>query len=150
LGVEFFSSLILTKFRCYSLFSSRFALSSHFQSSITTGVRIVCKQKPKLTWVLHHAEAYFFCLMLCFIARLSRLVSDFGSLLVSDQWSCALWVSVPARDPAQPSPVCPARRAPSVPPSPHAPPLSPFLSFVFPAQQLSLPLSHLSLFHLVS
>jgi hypothetical protein len=65
-----------------------------------TGIRIVCKQKPKLTWVLHHAEAYFFCLMLCFIACLPRFVSDFDSLLVSDQWSCALRVSVPARDPA--------------------------------------------------
>jgi hypothetical protein len=45
---------------CYSLFSSRFAFSSHFQSSIATGVRIACQQKPKLTWVLHHAEAFFF------------------------------------------------------------------------------------------
>jgi hypothetical protein len=84
------------------LFFSHFAPSSHFQSSITTGVRIVCKQKSKLTWVLHHAEAYFFCLMLCLIARPSRLVSDFDSQLDSDQWSCVLWASVPARDLAQP------------------------------------------------
>jgi hypothetical protein len=67
-----FSSLILTKFRRYSLFSSRFAPFSNFQSSIVTGVCITCKQKPKLTWVLHHAEAYIFCLMLCLIARPSR------------------------------------------------------------------------------
>jgi hypothetical protein len=40
-----------------------------------------------LTWVLHHAEAFFFCLMLCLIARSSRLVSDFDSQLDSDQWS---------------------------------------------------------------
>jgi hypothetical protein len=44
LGVEFFFFL-LTKFRRYSLFSSRFAPSSQFQSSITTGVRIACEQK---------------------------------------------------------------------------------------------------------
>jgi hypothetical protein len=112
--------LILTKFRRYSLFSSRFALSSHFQSNITTGVRIACKQKPKLTWVLHHAEAYFFSLMLCFIARPSSLVSDFDSLLVSDQWSFVLWVFGPRRDPAQPGP----GRAPLAPHPPCAPPLS--------------------------
>jgi hypothetical protein len=60
LGVEFFSSLILTKFRRYSLFSSRFAPSSQFQSSIATSVCIACKQKHKSSWVLHHGESYFF------------------------------------------------------------------------------------------
>jgi hypothetical protein len=104
LRVAFFSSSILTKLRCYSLFSSRFAPSSHFQSSITIGVRIACKQKPKLTWVLHHDGAFLCCLMLCLIARPTRLVSDFDSLLDSDQWSCTLWASVLARDPAQPDP----------------------------------------------
>jgi hypothetical protein len=89
--------------------------------------------------VLHHAQAYFFCIMLCFIARPPRLVLDFDSLFVSDQWSCALWVSIPARDPAEPSP---ARPGPARPPR-H--PLPPFLSFVFPTQQLLLPLFHLSL-----
>jgi hypothetical protein len=98
----------------------------------------MCKQKPKLTWVLHHAEAYFFCLMLCFIAGLPCLVSDFDSLLVFDQWSCALWVSVPARDPAQPSPAQPDAPLAVIPscalslicfsrattPSPSLPPLS--------------------------
>jgi hypothetical protein len=29
-------------------------------------------KKHKLTLVLHHAEAYFFCLMLCLIVRPSR------------------------------------------------------------------------------
>jgi hypothetical protein len=43
LGVDFFFFL-LTKFRCYSLFSSRSAPSSQFQSSIATGVHIVCEQ----------------------------------------------------------------------------------------------------------
>jgi hypothetical protein len=62
-----------------------------------TGVRIACKQKPKLTWVLHHAEVYFFCLMLCLIARPPRLVSDFDSQLDFDQWSCVLWASVLAQ-----------------------------------------------------
>jgi hypothetical protein len=120
LGKDFFSSLILTKFRCYSLFSSCFAPSSHFQSSITTGVRLACKQKPKLTWVLHHAEAYFFCLMLYLIARPSRLVSDFDSQMDSGQWSCVLWASAPARDPAQPDPARCAR----APLAPHPPPPS--------------------------
>jgi hypothetical protein len=35
---------LLTKFGCYSLFFSRFAPSSQFQSSIATGVRIAYKQ----------------------------------------------------------------------------------------------------------
>jgi hypothetical protein len=91
-----FSSSTLTKFRRYSLFSSCFAPSSHFQSSIMMGIRIACEQKPKLTWVLHHTEAYFFCLMWCLIARPSHLVSDFDSYLVSDPWSLVLWASVPA------------------------------------------------------
>jgi hypothetical protein len=68
---------------CYSLFSSCFAPSSQFQSSLATGVRNVCKQKPKLIWVMHHTEAYLFCLMSCLIACSSRLVSDFVSLLDS-------------------------------------------------------------------
>jgi hypothetical protein len=45
--------------------------------------------------------------MLCLITRSSRLVSDFDSELDSDQWSCALWASVPARDPACPGPARP-------------------------------------------
>jgi hypothetical protein len=44
LGVEFFFLFLLTKFRCYSLFFSRFAPSFPFQSSIATGVRVMCKQ----------------------------------------------------------------------------------------------------------
>jgi hypothetical protein len=48
----------------------------------------------------------------------------------------------PWPSPAQPGPALPAR---PWRPSPHARPLSPFLSFVFPEQQLPLPLFHLSL-----
>jgi hypothetical protein len=44
LRVEFFFFFLLTKFRRYSLFSSRFAPSSQFQSSIATVVHIVRKQ----------------------------------------------------------------------------------------------------------
>jgi hypothetical protein len=44
-GGRIFSSLILTKFWRYSLFSSCFAPSFQFQSSIATGVCIACKQK---------------------------------------------------------------------------------------------------------
>jgi hypothetical protein len=91
LGVEFFSSLILTIFRRYSLFSSCFAPSSHFQSSIMTGVRLVSKQKPKLTEVLHHAEAFFFCLMIVFKPHVHlALFRVFDSQLDSDQWSGVL------------------------------------------------------------
>jgi hypothetical protein len=93
-----FSSLILNKFRRYSLFSSRFAPSSQFQSSIAAGVRIACEQKPKLILMLHHAEAYFFCLMSCLIACSPRLVSDFNSRLDSDQWLCVSWDFDPRRD----------------------------------------------------
>jgi hypothetical protein len=43
LGVEFFL-FSLTKFGRYSLFSSRFATSSQFQTSIVAGVRVMYKQ----------------------------------------------------------------------------------------------------------
>jgi hypothetical protein len=87
--------------------------------------------------VLHHVEAFLFCLMLCLIARLSRLISDFDSQLDFDQWSCVLWASVPARDPARPGPWCPT-------------PL-PLSHLVFPrSNSLSLSLSSTSLSHLFS
>jgi hypothetical protein len=128
----------------YSLFSSCFAPSSHFQSSIATGVRFACKQKPKLTWVLHHAEAFFFLSDVVLISRPSHLVSDFDSYLVSDQWSCVLWASIPTHDPAQPDPTQPGPARPAHPrrPTPPYAPLPLSLSFGFPVQQL--PLSHLS------
>ena len=97
-----FSSFILTKFRRSSLFSSRFAPHSQFQSGIVTGVCIVCEQKPKLSWVLHHDEAHFFCLMSCLIARSSCLVADFVSRSVSDLWSCVPWDFEPRCGPTQP------------------------------------------------
>jgi hypothetical protein len=105
-----------------------------------TGVRIACKQKSKLIWVLHHAEAFFFCLMLCLIARPSRLVLDFDSQFDSDQWSCMLCASVPA----------PRTSQPTRPLAPHTPPMCPPLShLVFPrSNSLSLSLSSTSLSHL--
>jgi hypothetical protein len=72
LGVEFFSSLILTKFRRYSLFSSCFAPSSHFQ------------------------ELLFFLFSNVVFSRASVSPrSNFDSRLVSDPWLCALWVFDP-------------------------------------------------------
>jgi hypothetical protein len=121
---------MLTKFRRYSLFSSCFAPSSQFQSSIATAVRVACKQKPKLTWVLHHAEAYFFFLMSCLIACSPRLVLDFDSRLDSDQWLCVSWDFDPRRDPARPGPArpSPSPRALGALPLPMRtpPPFSPF------------------------
>jgi hypothetical protein len=140
LGVEFFSSLILTKFGRYSLFSSHFAPSSQFQSSIATGVRIASTQKPKLTWVMHHVKAYFFCLMSCLIACSSHLVLDFDSHVVSDMWSRVSWASVRARDPAWSSPARPWPRAPSAPPPMCAPPL-PLYLICFPRATTSSNLS---------
>jgi hypothetical protein len=141
LGVDFF---LLYTHQILALLSFLFcfAPSSQFQSSIATGVRIVCEQKPKLSWVLHHAEAYFFCLMSCLIVRLYCLVADFVSRLVSDLWLCVSWDFDSRRDPA-----CPLACAPLAPlPTPcvRAPSLlslSPHS--IFPAQQL--PLLHLSL-----
>jgi hypothetical protein len=143
---------MLTKFRRYSLFSSCFAPSSQFQSSIATGVCIACKQKPKLSWVLHHTEAYFFCLMSCLITCSPCLVSDFDSRLDSDQWLCVTWDFDPRCDPAQlgparPSPARPWTRATSAPSSPMCPLLSLSLIQFFSARQL--PLFHLSFFPLV-
>jgi hypothetical protein len=111
-----------------------------------TGVRIACKQKPKLTCVLHHAEEYFFCLMLCLIARLSRLGFQFAvcfRLVVV----CAVDLqpdprSGPARGPTRPGPAL-ARAPPSAPPPPMHPLLS--LSFFFSRATTSLSLSSTSL-----
>jgi hypothetical protein len=124
-------------------FLFRFAPSSQFQSSLATSVRIVCEQKPKFSWVLHHAEAYFFCLMSCLIVCLSCLVADFVSRLVSDLWLCVSWDFDPRRDPAR------SGHGPHAPGAPGLPmcvrPLPSLLSphSIFPAQQL--PLLHLSL-----
>jgi hypothetical protein len=137
LGVNFFSSLILTKFRRYSLFSSRFAPSSQFLSSIATGVRIACKQKPKLSWVLHHAEAYFFCLMSCSIACLSSLVSGFVLRLDSDQCLCVLWDFDPRPGLARPWPARPWRPCP--------PPCAPCISLTHSIFPRTTPSPHLSL-----
>jgi hypothetical protein len=108
-------------------------------------VVIACKQKPKLTWVLHHAEAYLFCLMSCLIACSPRLVSDFDPRLEFRSVVVRVVGFRPATrpSPARPWPACLWR--PCL--SPCAPSLSPFLSFDFPAQQL--PLLHLSLFPVV-
>jgi hypothetical protein len=121
-----FSSLILTKFRRYSLFSSYFA-PSNFQSSIVTGVRITCKQKPKLTWLLHHVEAYFFCLRLCLIMRPSRFGLRFTFFFRLAVVPGVGFLPGPQSSPTQPSP------APGAPTSPMRapPPLS--ISFSFPA-----------------
>jgi hypothetical protein len=116
-----------------------------------TGVCIASKQKSKLTWVLYHAEAFFFCVMLCLITRPSRLISDFDSELDFDQWSCVLWASVPARDPAQPDPTQPGPARPRVPlaPTPPCAPPLPLSHLVFPrSNSLSLSLSSTSLSHL--
>jgi hypothetical protein len=112
------------------------------------GVRIACKQKPRLTWVLHHAEAYFFCLMLCLIARLSRfrflirdLISISGRACSGFSVRLAVWPnprSGPARGLTQPGP----GTRPLVP-HPHARPLS--LSHFFSSATTSLSLSFISL-----
>jgi hypothetical protein len=125
----------------YSLFSSRFTPSSQFQSSIATGVRIVCKQKPKLSRVLHHAEAYFFCLMSCLIASSPRLVSDFDPRL---EFRSMVVRAVGFRPAARPGL---GPRAPGAPPPPPCvPPSSLSLSFDFSHAATSSPsLSPLSL-----
>jgi hypothetical protein len=135
-----FSSLILTKFSCYSLFSSHFA-HSHFQSSIVTSVRVACKQKPKLTLVLHHAEAYFFCLMIVFN---HASVSPHFRILIRNWFSISgrACCGFSARDATQPSLAPPMAWHPWRPHTPHAPPLS--LSFGFPRSN-SLSLSSTSL-----
>jgi hypothetical protein len=63
--------------------------------------------------------------MLCLVARPSRLVLNFDSLLDSDQWSCVLWASVPTRDPTQPDPT---QLGPARPLAPHTPMRAPSLS----------------------
>jgi hypothetical protein len=135
LGVDFFSSLILTKFRRYFLFSSRFAPSSQFQSSIATGVRIVCKQKPKLSWVLHHAETYFFCLMIVFDR--ASVSSRFGfRSAIGIPISGCVCRGISTHDATQPGSAQPnsAHLSPCAPGAPPPPPCAPSslpLSFDF-------------------
>jgi hypothetical protein len=135
LGVEFFF-FSLTKFGRYSLFSSGFALSSQFQTSIVTSVRVVYEQRPK---------CHGCCIMpkhisLSEIACSSRSVSVFGSRLepvscVSD-WVMRVVGFDPRSGPAQPSPARSSLArpcAPLAPTPPHAPPPPLPLSFGFPA-----------------
>ena len=108
LGVEFFFFFLLTKFRRYSLFSSRFAPSSQFQSSIATGVRIVCKQ---------NLSCHGCCIMTNHISSsdvvLNRVFCSVSFRdLDSDLWSRVLWASIPARDPALPGPAWPGPARP--------------------------------------
>jgi hypothetical protein len=136
LGVEFFSSLILTKFMRYSLVSSHFGHSSQFQRSIATGVRVACKQKPKLSWVLHHAEAYF----------LSDVVFNREFCLVSFQISFRDWFlicgcacrGILTHDTTQPGPAQPWLARHGAPaPSPMRPlPSLPFSHSIFPRSNL--------------
>jgi hypothetical protein len=79
-----------------------------------------------LTWLLHHAEAYFFCLMLYPIACLSRFSFRFVVSIWLDVNESELWVVGPAWPLA-----CPWR------PSPHAPPFS-LILFSRVATSLSL------------
>jgi hypothetical protein len=89
LGVEFYLPFYSPN-SGVTLFS-RFAPSSQFQSSIATGVRVKCKQKPKLSWVLHHAKAYFLSDVVFKSRVLLSLISDFVSQLVSDLRLCVSW-----------------------------------------------------------
>jgi hypothetical protein len=130
LGVEFFFFFSLTKFGCYSLFSSCFALSSQFQTSIVTGARVMYKPKPK---------CHGCCIMpkrisLFDVACSSRSISNFDSRL--EPVSCVSdWVvRVVGFDPRSGSPARPARPLTPLPTSPCAPPPLP-LSFGFPTQQ---------------
>jgi hypothetical protein len=131
---------MLTKFRRYSLFSSRFAPSSNFQSSIVTGVCITCKQKPKLSWGLHHAEAYFF---------LSDVVFNCASVSTRFRFLIRNWTPIRGRVccglPSGPRPTPPQRAPAGAPhnPPPCVPPL-PLSHLVSLAATPSLPpLSHL-------
>jgi hypothetical protein len=82
-----------------------------------TGVRrIACEQKPKLSWVLQHAETYFLSDVV--INHVFCLVSFHD--LVPDLWRCVSWVFAPRRDPARPSPACSGPHAPGALPLPHA------------------------------
>jgi hypothetical protein len=91
-------------------------------------------KKPRLTWVLHHAEAYFFCLMLCLIARPSRFQFSIRNLISIRGRVCS---GFPARPAVWPGlsvhPLAPH-------PSMHTPSLSHFL---FPHNNFPLPLFHL-------
>jgi hypothetical protein len=129
---------LLTKFRRYSLFSSRFAPSSQFQSGVGTGVHITYKQ---------NLSCHGCCIMLNHIS-LSDVVLNrvFCSVsfrdLDSNLWSRVLWASVLARDPARPSlaspvgPLWPTRpRRPAPPPCAPLPSL-PFSHLIFPSSNL--------------
>jgi hypothetical protein len=136
LGVDFFF-FSLTKFGRYSLFSSCFAPSSQFQTSIVTGVRVMYKQNLSVMSVASCRSAF-----LCLMSRV-RLVPFHISVrdwIPFSGRACrgfrsALWPS-PARSPWRPLPspcACPL------------PPPDPFASFDFSRAVTSLSLFHLSL-----
>jgi hypothetical protein len=143
LGVDFFF-FSLTKFGRYSLFSSRFAPSSQFQTSIVTGVHVMYKQNLSVISVASCRSAF-----LCLISRV-RLVPFQISVRdwipfsgrVCRGFRSALWPSLAQPGTVWPGPV----RAPL--PSPCArpiPPPDPFVSFDFSRAVTSLSLFHLSL-----
>jgi hypothetical protein len=73
LGVEFFFLFSLTKFGRYSLFSSRSAPSPQFQTSIVTGVRVMCKQNLSAMGAASCRNAF-----LCLILRVRFVLSRFS------------------------------------------------------------------------
>jgi hypothetical protein len=105
LGVEFFF-FSLTKFGRYSLFSSRFAPSSQFQTSIVTGVRVMYKQNFSVMGVASCRSA-FLCLMSC--VRLVPFRISVRDWIPFNGRACRGFRSAVWPSPAQPGPVRPAR-----------------------------------------
>jgi hypothetical protein len=73
LGGRFFFFFSLTKFGRYSLFSSRFAPSSQFQTSIVTGVCVMYKQNLSVMGVASCRNAF-----LCLMSRVRPVPSRFS------------------------------------------------------------------------
>jgi hypothetical protein len=118
LGVEFFFFFSLTKFGRYSLFSSCFAPSSQFQTSIMAGVRVMYKQNLSVMGVASCRSAF-----LCLMSRVRFVpfrisIHDWipFSGRVCRGFRSVLWPSPARSGPCAPGAPCPPHaRPPSLP-----------------------------------
>jgi hypothetical protein len=130
----------LTKFGRYSLFSSRSAPSSQFQTSIVTGVRVVYEQTLSVMGVASCRSA-FLCLMSRVRLVPSRIsIHDWSPFegCVCRRFRSAKWLGPTQPSPARPGPARPGPARPWRPTPPMRPLLSSLSHLDFPRSNLSL------------
>jgi hypothetical protein len=94
---------------------------SYFKSSIETGIRVACKQNPKLILLLHHARTYLFLSHV--VPRCAFIEFGFsihGMILIREQERLGSGAAIPTRPGPRHGPAQPWARVPAAP-APHAP-----------------------------